>query len=328
MSDGMIGNSHVTIPDLLEPVVGFRTFIVKGGRAASKAYDEITWVNNPNGEPFKEPPCYVVDPISGKLIKDYNTVSKAFKKWQNSLGEQKVIHHPARPATRGTIVSPNKGDFEWKPGVNKASCTGSIFVNSGLNYIEQSPHGVPNPNCSCGFYSYYTGFGMAEGGSTVMGIVTQWGQIEAHSTGMRSEFMQIEALYGGEILNTLGDEWDDVIKFSIGEVSRKEFAALATEFGSPLPYMMRPKDEERLYHSPPVLTSSSMKGSLWENLLFDRVIFLYAVLAAWLTLLIGNTLVSYFDAPPQTSTPATDTLRVDFKGPLSPPTNFLYGGTR
>lgn len=180
MSDGMIGTSHVTIPDLLEPVVGFRTFRVIRGQPAKEALDQ--------------------------------------------------------EATKAYLVSPTYEDNIWDPGVNKAGCA----IGNG----HRPPTRSPVNTCQCGFYSYYTGKYVPVGGLTIFGIVTSWGKIEAHPTGMRSEFMQIHALWGGRILKDLGAEWEDVLQFDIQHYTREEFIAMASEFGSSIPEEMRPKPEE------------------------------------------------------------------------------------
>lgn len=243
MSDGAIGKSHVTIPDLLEPVVGFRTFKVTGGQPAREAWDELKWSNNPYGEPFKEPNEFVTDPATGQLIKNYNKIAEAFEKWQASLGTSTTIHHEATPAILPTLVSPQYADWEWSAEKNTAKCIGS--------HLEAAPYGA----CNCGLYSYYDAEQCTPGGFSIMGIVTSWGRIEAHATGMRSQFMEIHALWGGDAMKLLGPEWDGVLKFWVGEVDRKEFASLASEFGSPIPETMRPLEVE-VEEDYPIYTSS------------------------------------------------------------------------
>lgn len=257
MSDGAIGNDHITIPDLLEPVVGFRSFNVRFTEAigpwtapayTTDAWTEIKWVDgtNPEQNPFVEPREYVTDPATGRAVKNYKVIAKAFEKWQASLGTMKTIKHPAiehpaieYPAQEATfeLTSPHRG-MKWKGGVNEARC-GAPWMTDGHNHVS------PDAGCKCGLYSYYDANKVISGGSTVLAIVTQWGKIEAHATGMRSQYMKIEAVLANEkiieVMNTF-HEWDDVIKFKTGETSLQEFPELASEFGSPLPESMRPKE--------------------------------------------------------------------------------------
>jgi hypothetical protein len=236
MTDGMIGNSHVTIPDLLEPVVGFRTFKAVF-QEARPAWDEKVWTGaNPKDNPFIEPREYVTDPYTGKLVKNYTAIADAFQKWQASLGTFREVHHPAIEKSSIGIISPNQFGHVWDPGKVTARCSRSLRGDL--------MHNAPDPDCGCGLYSYYKPDGCVCGGDILLGIVTQWGKIEAHSTGMRSEFMEIGALLGaGRVMKILAEDekWKDVIQFSLDDVSRVEFTELASEFGSPLPEGMRPK---------------------------------------------------------------------------------------
>lgn len=397
MSDGAIGNAHVTIPDLLEPVVGFRTFTIKDAAPAREAWDEIKWSGNPHNEPFREPNEFVTDPATGKLIKNYAKIAEAFKEWQASLGTQTIIHHPATEAVGGHLISPTKVGHVWKPGVNVADC---------LLIEGTEMHMAPHPNCQCGLYSYYDCPKLSVIGrsvSRVVGVVTQWGQIEAHATGMRSQFMKIEALLGNEAqLRTLASEWfdseDAPLIFDNETTSCDEFASLASEFGSPLPETMRPKVTEediqkkahlealrllsakneevnrtlakvekralgfqKRYYDPSIekFLPITMRKDQWNevkrmakeaqssNIImsvdpvftgapifvhydeevkpFNWVRFLQGAcaLVAVIFLVLGS-LVPADDRPPTPSPAPSIHQRVDFKAPLSPPTNFLY----
>lgn len=239
MSDGMIGDSHVTIPDLLEPVVGFRAFRVHI-TLAREAYVEERWTGpDPNANPFTVPPVYIVDPLTGRAIPDYAKIAEAQKKWQASLGHMHRVEHPAIKETTVAIASPNQVGHFWVPGKIVAECH------------AKGAHKSPAPDCGCGLYSYYDNKKLAWSSNTVIGLVTQWGNIEAHATGMRSEFMKIEALHGSaRVIKAIAqaDMWkDEVLFFPSEEATPSEFASLATEFGSPMPEAMRPKDTEPHY---------------------------------------------------------------------------------
>lgn len=341
MGDGMIGQSHVAIPDLLEPVVGFRTFTVVGGTPAKEAWDQEVWSNNPAGDPFVEPNEFVTDPATGKLIKNYKKIAEAFEKWQASLGTMKIVHHEAEPATKATLASPTKKTHRWVPGQNEATCLrGPIQV--AMNPEDAPWHKVPYGSCECGYYSYYEAKNTAPGGMTLLGIVTSWGRIEAHPTGMRSQYMEIHALWGGDAMKLLGPEWNDVLKFWVGEVDVKEFASLATEFGSPMPEGMRPKlsEEEmlvsqyptvRLRYPPrlqPIYPSSyydESKMIQWEKVV-GRVMFwggllLCCTVGLWAPLFAASGSPAHDPSTPHIR--QYNPPRNVFKDPLSVPANSL-----
>lgn len=267
MSDGMVGHSHVTIPDLLEPVVGFRTFNITGC-PAKEAWTEvipesvkITKSSKVPPAPFVEPNAFVVDPVSGKMIRDYVEVARCFKLWQESMEvheirtviPEKVIQHPAQEYAPYELVSPNKTGHKWQAGANTAQCLASAAlwktVSPDKDWIREREllHKAPSPDCQCGLYSYYEPRHLyAVGEHIAAGVVTQWGQIEAHSTGMRSEFMKIEVLMGGEAARVIAEQWG--IEFvSVEDAANHLNNVLitrSTEYGSPLPVEMRPKDDK------------------------------------------------------------------------------------
>jgi hypothetical protein len=222
MSDGQIGHSNVTIPDLLEPVVGFRTFTITKDKGRP-SWTERTPRVPP--APFVAPKAYVTDPVSNKLIPDYIKIAAAFKLWQESMVSRE-IYHPPIPAGKVTLRSPNK-EYVWQAGTNEAICG-----------VSADGHTAPGPDCPCGLYSYY------DVPRTPMyrpvGIVTSWGQIEAHETGMRSQYMKIELLCGSELAQEVAEQ------FEIPYVHPTDkfldvLENLAGEYGSPLPVGMRPK---------------------------------------------------------------------------------------
>lgn len=226
MSDGMIGKENVTIPDLLEPVVGFRTFSISGGNPYKPA-----WIENKAPrpkEPFREPPDYVTDPVSGKLIKDYEKIYHAFMAWKQSM-EPQIIHHPAVEAQPACLISPHRS-YVWKAGTNEAECT-------------NHDHVAPEKDCQCGLYSYYDVPNEYVSDRQAIAIVTSWGKIEAHTKGMRSQYMNIELLLGGRWAAPIAEEWEiPFIRYVAGGSDAKTLLnKVVSEYGSPLPESMRPK---------------------------------------------------------------------------------------
>jgi hypothetical protein len=252
MSDGMIGHSHVTIPDFTEPVVGFRTFRVVV-RAKSPAWEEKIFKRASSNEPFVEPNEFVTDPYTGKMVKNYVAIAEAYKKWQQSLGEFKIVEHPAIEEDSIALYSPNKTGHIWTPGVNTAVCKKSV-------YLVTHKDGPPAHECECGLYSYYVP--KYTGAQQVLwAIVTSWGKMEVHETGMRSEFMKVEALLvprWDELPVHVISTWDPNVTL-ISAPSRNgaeyetkyrnevnsKLLAVSKEFGTPLPEDLRPKHDPK-----------------------------------------------------------------------------------
>jgi hypothetical protein len=253
MSDGMIGHSHVTIPDFTEPVVGFRTFKVVA-RMKSPAWEEKVFKRAQSNESFVEPNEFVTDPYTGKMVKNYVAIAEAYKKWQQSLGEYTIVKHPAIEEDSIELYSPNKTSHIWTPGVNTAVCKKSAY-----NMVIHED-GAPAHDCECGLYSYYVP--KYTGAQQVLwAIVTSWGKMEVHETGMRSEFMKVEALLvpqwdklPAHVIST----WDpNVTLISAPSEGKPEYSveyrkranekllAVAKEFGTPLPEDLRPKPDPK-----------------------------------------------------------------------------------
>jgi hypothetical protein len=243
MSDGMIGQSHITIPDLTEPVVGFRAFrVIAKQEAVEDKFVEV-WERDPHANPFVPPNEYITDPFTGKAIPNYDAIAEAQKKWQASLGKKTRKFVPGHLEIPAMLVSPTQ-QYQWKPGRNEATCNRRIMEHRTYGTQSHGAHAAPHSQCQCGLYSYYDCSKLSTTGNTVVGIVTQWGQIEAHSEGMRSEFMKIEALCGvRDMGRDIAEEWGiPFISYTPGG-SRPDqlLETIVTEFGSPLPVSMRPK---------------------------------------------------------------------------------------
>ena len=85
----------------------------------------------------------------------------------------------------------------WRERVMHARCHRHSFVSA---LFEQraldEEHDAPHPLCNCGIYAYYQPRGRPRAiyVRLVWGIVTLWGQIEAHRHGMRAQHARVEAL--------------------------------------------------------------------------------------------------------------------------------------
>src|SRR4051812_34295595 len=115
MSDGMIGQTSLTVPDLIEPVVGFRTFIYIAGSPAVEGHFVPQSKIDPDANPFVEPNEFVTDPLTGKMTKNYAAIAVAYEKWRDSLqikGERWV---PPQDAVPASLKSPHRASVWSSP---------------------------------------------------------------------------------------------------------------------------------------------------------------------------------------------------------------------
>lgn len=220
--------THITAPDLIEPVIGFRswTYVEPHGHIPA----EYREVGKKAYEPFVAPREYVTLP-DGKVTLNMKAVGEAWMKWRDSIyGDgKKVLIRGELEATDGYIQS--RGTFMWGPGQNEAGP------------CQKLGHIAPHHDCECGLYCYYNPEKVS--GRQCMGIVSCTGTIEAHVTGMRSQYMKIEHLFGGPNLQVMAERWEipftNTHQFGTGKDINKAMKATAQEYGSVLPESMRPK---------------------------------------------------------------------------------------
>ena len=212
MTDGMIGNAHVSIPDLIERVVAFRT------------------LNYTGPVEFKEPNEFKVDIATGKIVRNEQLIKD---KLQDAVAKHGKKEYAEDDALLGTLHSPqyNKSTDTW--GREMVAKCGSGHK-----------HTAPDHDCSCGLYCYYA---LKESSSThsyngreVAVCVSVAGHIEAHGTGMRVEKMRIEAMYAlsyaglGRLCEHMGVNF-----FPVESYSKDQFLEHCTEYGDKLPKTMR-----------------------------------------------------------------------------------------
>lgn len=83
----------------------------------------------------------------------------------------------------------------WDGRTMHAACfPANRRLEFGRGWLAEE-HASPHPDCRCGIHAYHrpgtrTWFGEFE---WVEGVVTCWGRIEAHATGLRAEHARIEA---------------------------------------------------------------------------------------------------------------------------------------
>lgn len=215
MTDGLIGNQHVTVPDLMERVIAFRTLNFKGPAE------------------FREPNEFKVDVKTGKIVRNDELI-------QEKLGEAKARYgEPNYTGTDKTLLG-----VLTSPQYNKAggdSWTKDMVATCGAG----RPHKAPAQDCSCGLYCYYElkqnhSTGYSYSGSEVYACVSVEGTLEAHTTGMRVEKMTVEAIYALSYagLSALCQALQ-IAFFPVESYNREQFLMACKEYGDQLPVNMR-----------------------------------------------------------------------------------------
>lgn len=226
MTDGAIGKQHITVPDLIDPIVGFRTMKYKPPTRIVKTAD-LMW---------REPNAYIIDK-NGNLVPDQKVRESAY---QRMMAEEALKRHKVLVNWQPALISPNQ-DFVWDRE-NTAMCS------KGARIVGD--HQAPEATCSCGLYCYYKPkipHGLYA--DVVFAIVTVSGKVEAHTTGMRAQYMQVEHVFGTEDgVKVLTDKWgipyqtinnDNVLMES---TLCEAMINIASEYGSPMPESMKPKE--------------------------------------------------------------------------------------
>ena len=214
MTDGLIGNLHVAVPDLMERVIAFRS------------------LNYSGPVEFKEPNEFKVDVATGKIVRNDEVIQQKLEEAKERYGEPKYADEKT---LLGTLHSPqyNKDCKPWKK---------EMVAECGAG----QKHKAPESSCACGLYCYYElkaiNCNYNYSGREVYVCVSVEGKIEAHTTGMRAEKMRIEALYALSYtgLSQLCEALE-VSFFPIESYSKEQFLAHCQEYGDQLPDNMRAK---------------------------------------------------------------------------------------
>jgi hypothetical protein len=146
---------------------------------------------------------------------------------------------------RGHLSSPYI-PYRWQARIAHARCfPANRNLQFGRGWLEE-PHKAPHPLCKCGIYARYRprlGSPFPDA-NRIWGVVSLWGQIEAHRDGMRAEHARIEALARGVAPQADLDQTLREIASRLGLelVPWQELPAVAAEAGSALPEEMMPAD--------------------------------------------------------------------------------------
>lgn len=215
MTDGLIGADHVTVPDLMERVIAFRTLNFKGPQE------------------FREPNEFKVDVKTGRIVRNVDLI-------QEKLCEAKAQHgEPNYTGNDKTLLGQlNSPQYSNAKG---GSWTKDMVAVCG----NGNDHKAPAQDCSCGLYCYYdlkesNSTGHSYSGSEVYACVSVEGTLEAHTTGMRVEKMTVEAIYALSYagLNALCQALQ-IAFFPVESYNRDQFLMACKEYGDQLPINMR-----------------------------------------------------------------------------------------
>lgn len=201
MTDGLIGNDHVTVPDLMDPVIAFRTLNYN---------PPTTWT---------EPNEFKVDIATGQIVRNEELI---VEKREEYGGEE-----------YGRFTSPqyNKKNEAW---------TKHMTAKCGALKDHKAPHKDCSCGLYCYYELKETTPHYSYNAKETAVCVSVYGSIEAHNTGMRCEKMTIEAIYSlsykglTDLCKELG-----IALFPIESYNRGQFLNACTEYGDPLPKNMR-----------------------------------------------------------------------------------------
>jgi hypothetical protein len=149
-------------------------------------------------------------------------------------------------AVDGKLISRHL-PFEWSARTMRAECYrggGFAFASD----VSAAVHRAPGRDCRCGIYAYYRPEGEfpivdARG---VTGIVTVWGEIEAHADGLRAEYARVEAL-------GVYQHWTRRRKLEVAAIAelldvelvdQRELERAASSYGSAIPQDLLPSGRE------------------------------------------------------------------------------------
>jgi hypothetical protein len=111
------------------------------------------------------------------------------------------------------LMSPWRGPVRWQPGENEAACLARRGMLGWKSSRASHPQGCPASDCECGFYALHSvpesnddldrsiwEIDPATSGGRhglVLGVSAGYGRVLIGTTGWRSRFARILALFGG-----------------------------------------------------------------------------------------------------------------------------------
>jgi hypothetical protein len=200
VSDGYIGEVALVAPDLIEQVVGVRTFD-RAGHALASPYQGGEW---------RQP-------------------------------EQRARCSPGRRTTAAALVRLG----QKPPAASKAA------ARIVARQQRQPPHAAPHADCHCGLYAYHDLDSRFLPAGPIVGVVQAWGGLCIHAGGFRAERVRVVALALTDHLGfgVRADRYREVARrasawWKVPLLRFEELAASLSEFGSPVPEELRPREDE------------------------------------------------------------------------------------
>lgn len=149
--------------------------------------------------------------------------------------------NPAPRATRTALMA-----LGAKPAKASAKAKATLERQWGL-----PAHGAPDLKCHCGLYAYH-GEEDKLALHPIVAIVRAWGRLIVHARGFRAQHVEVAALAFDP---DLGDSVEDqrireatrraAVWWRIPLLPRDQLLASLSEFGSPIPVELRPRDPEK-----------------------------------------------------------------------------------
>jgi hypothetical protein len=154
-----------------------------------------------------------------------------------------VVGFRAWRVIEGRLLSPYI-PCRWDGPLMHATCyPANRSLLFGRGWLDE-PHASPHPACRCGIYAYHRPGTQAYFGEWewLEGIVTVWGRIEAHATGLRAEHARVEAigLPGPTEPSRRRSAHAVAERLGVELVGRDELAGAAARYGAPLPPSLLP----------------------------------------------------------------------------------------
>lgn len=232
MTDGMIGDAHVTVPDLMERVIAFRT---------------LSYIAPPVSELGGETPNeFKIDLATGKIVPNETLIKQKFDEARKRYGEAKLEETRYKDKPIGYFVSPQYNRI--KKGTNRDHWKKEMVAQCGAG----KKHKAPDHKCQCGLYCYYDlrgseFIGHSYNSKEIHCCVSVEGKIEAHGSGMRCEKMRVEAIWALSYVGLSGlCEKLKIPFFPVESYNSDQFLNACKEFGDPLPKNLRPNGKDEI----------------------------------------------------------------------------------
>jgi hypothetical protein len=136
------------------------------------------------------------------------------------------------------LESPRTGTV-WRARVLSAAC----LPRTPEDFVRPA-HSPPGRDCACGVHARYWPSDAASKVDFrgVSGIVTVWGHVEAHASGMRSEYARVEALgmYRHWTRRKKADVAAVAERLGVDVVDLDDLGRAAHEYATPLPSTLMP----------------------------------------------------------------------------------------